>query len=77
MNFWSRVKTRGWIMCQGLENGARSSPCLEKCALEVAGRGCATLCGCLQQAEGGRRVVHSRVGDALVCILQHCLVCKS
>lgn len=71
-----RGETGGWILCQGLEKGARSSPCLEKWALEVAGRGCATLRGCLQQAEGGRRGIHGRVDDALACILKHCLVCK-
>lgn len=69
-------ETGGWILCQGLEKGASSSPCLEKWALEVAGRGCATLRGCLQQAEGGRRRIHGTADDALACILQHCLVCE-
>lgn len=33
--------------------------------------------GLFAAAEGGRRVVPCRVDNALVCILQHCLVCKA
>lgn len=43
----------GWILCQGLEKGARSSPCLGKRALEAAGRAVPPV-WLLAVAEGGR-----------------------
>lgn len=46
-------ETEGWILCQGLEKGARSSPCLGKRALEVAGRAVPPVWLCAV-AEGGR-----------------------